>query len=301
MLSFGVGETAALVTALSWAGSCQIHTMAGRMIGAVNVTTARVPLYIMGIGMVAFFSGATAGLPSGAAVFIVISAIFGITLCDPLLYSASVTIGPRLAVLLQSLSACLTAILGHFFLDETINLTGWMGIIMASSGVAFVLMEGGVKSGADFSGLTPVQKWRGIAMAFCSAVSMALSFLALKQALRLGMHPFFATFVRMCIGGAILWGIMLMRGRLFSCLKNAWTSWPVMRMLIFGCCVATVGNCLSAFAMKTIQAGIAATLIGLQPIMMIAVTTVVDRKPPTMRAIIGTVIAFTGTALIFTR
>lgn len=301
MVSLGIGEAAGLATSISWAASCQVHTAASRILGGLNVTAARVPLYLAGIGLAAFLSGAEVSLPAGAAVFIILSGLTGIALCDPLLYSASVVIGPRLALLIQSLSACLTAVLGHLFLGESINLVGWFGIVTASGGVAFVLMEGGMKSGADLSGLSRAQFWRGLFQAFLSATGLAVSFLLLKQALLLGMHPVWASFVRMSVGGAILWVMVLLRGELVAVMRRAWTSWPILRLLLLGCCVSTFGNCLAPVAMKYTQAGIAATLIGLQPVMIIIITALADRKPPTFRAVVGTLIAFSGTAMIFLR
>lgn len=301
MQAFGIGELSALVTSVSWAASNQVHTMAGRIIGGTNVVTARVPLYIMSIGVGALIGGATPGLPLEAVVPLVLSAIGGIVLCDPLIYTAAVAIGPRLAVLLQSLSACITAVLGYFFLGESINLMGWLGILTATGGVAFVLMEGGVKAGSDLENLSPAQFLRGVILAILGATSLAFSFLLLKKTLLYGVDPLWAAFLRMCIGGAILWFMMLLRGKLFGLLKSAWTSWRIMRLLLIGCFVSAFGNCLSSVAMKYTESGIAATLIGLQPIMIIFVIMVVERKAPSIRAVIGTIIAFTGTAMIFLR
>lgn len=301
MLAFGIGEAAALAAALSWAGSCQVHTMAGRIIGPVTVTVARIPLYLVGIGLVVYLSGANISMPPGALLFITASALFGITLSDPFLYAAAVSIGPRLSLLIQSLSACITAVLGFFFLGENLNVMGWIGIVTASFGVAFVLMEGGVKQGTDLSGLTRLQILRGAGMAFLSATCMALAFLVLKQAIILGLDPVWATFLRTSIGGAFLWLFTFLRGHMFATLKSVYSSWMVMRLLILACCVSTVGNCLAPVAIKYTEAGIVATLVGLQPVMIIGITAIVERKAPTLRAVIGTVIAFSGAAMIFLR
>ncbi|CAK7070720.1 MAG: hypothetical protein DELT_01864 [Desulfovibrio sp.] len=301
MHAFGFGEIAALITSISWAASNQVHTMAGRIIGGTNVVAARVPLYIAGIGIGALIGGASPGLPAEAILPLCLSAIGGIVLCDPLIYTAAVSIGPRLAVLLQSLSACITAVLGCLFLDESISLIGWIGILTATSGVAFVLMEGGVKAGADFATLTRLQFLHGVMLGVLGAACLAFSFLMLKKTLLLGVDPLWAAFLRMCVGGAMLWAMMLVRGKFVSVMKTAWTSWRIMRLLLIGCGVSTFGNCLSAIAMQLTESGIAATLIGLQPIMIIFVVMLVEHKTPTVRAVIGTVIAFSGTAIIFLR
>ncbi|MCC8193858.1 MAG: DMT family transporter [Deltaproteobacteria bacterium] len=298
---FGLGEAAALTTAASWAGSCQLHTVAGRMVGAVTLVVARFPLFAAATALVVLLTGTSTALTLESFVCIMISGALGVGISDPFLYSASITIGPRLATLLLSLSACITALLGNVFLGEHINLMGWIGILVATSGVAFVLIEGGIHHGADFSGLTNTQVAIGVGKGLMAAACLASSLLFLKQALLLGIEPFWGSFLRICAGGGVVWMLALARGRLFRIMREVWTSWPVMRVLLAGCAVSTVGNCLAPVAVKFTYAGIAATLIGLQPIMIIIITTVVERKRPSGQAIIGTLIAFGGTALIFLR
>jgi drug/metabolite transporter (DMT)-like permease len=135
----------------------------------------------------------------------------------------------------------------------------------------------------------------------CSALFLAISFLLLKRALRLGIHPVWAVCVRMSTGLAVLWIVTLVLGKLPPILKAAWTNAGIVRLMLLGASVATVGNCLSAFAMKHTDTGIAATLIGLQPIMVILIIAAADRKPPSLRALTGTLIAFSGAAMIFLR
>ncbi|MDL2210782.1 DMT family transporter [Desulfovibrio sp. OttesenSCG-928-O18] len=301
MVFFGIGEIAGLLTALGWAGSCQVHTMASRILGGLGMTVARQPLLLSAILIVVFATGTDITTPASSLLFLIGSGFLAMVLTDPLLYSASVMVGPRIALLVQSLSACLTAIFGYVLMGEALNLMGWLGILTASCGVAFVLMEGGLQVGTGIGGLSRGQLIKGVSWAFLSAVSMAGSFLLLKQGMREGMQPMWAAFVRMGSGGLILWSIMLLRGQLFGMLRRAWTSWSIMRLLLFGCAVSTIGNCLVPVAMKYTQAGIAATLVSLQPIMIIIITSVMDRKLPTLRAVIGTVIAFSGTAMIFLR
>ncbi len=301
MPQLGAGEIAALVTAASWAGSCYVHTMIGRKIGALGLTAARIPLFLAAMGMICLILGADTRLPGSSLLLLAFSAFGGFVVSDPLLYSAAVMIGPRLALLVHSLSACITAILGYVFLGESVGLLGAAGIAAASFGVAFVLMEGGFKQHANFSGPDSGQFWRGVAYAFIAAVAMAAGFLLLKQALLLGVHPTWAAFLRIALGGGIIWAGTLLRGNLFTFLHSAWSSWAIIRLMLLGCTVSTVGNFLAPFAMHLTQAGIAATLIGLQPVLIIFLTAAIERKRPSTRAVIGTLIAFCGTAMIFLR
>ena len=295
----GLGEIAATITSLSWAWSNRIHTAIALRIGGVNVTAVRAPLYVAATGVVALLLGGPFSMPSGALVYLVISGLFGLAICDSLLYVGSVLVGSRIALLMQSLSACITAILGYLFLGESINLMCGLGIVTATCGVAFVLMEGGLQ--IENRTVPRRQLVRGVTITFISALFLSASFLLLKQALLFGVHPAWAVFVRMSTGLSMLWIALLFTGTLLPVLKRAWTDWSIVSMLLFGATVATAGNCLAAVAMKYTTAGIAATLIGLQPVMIILINTVLDRKLPTLRTVIGTCIAFSGAAMIFLR
>ncbi len=298
----GIGEMAALVTAAGWAGSCHFQTLVGRRVGTLNLMAARCPLLVAGAALVVLATGTGTAVAPGALPFILVSGVIGLAISDPLLFSASVSIGPRLALLIQSLSACITALFGYVFFGETISALGWAGILVASAGVAFVLMEGGLRHGGiDFSGLSRAQILIGVGKGLLSAFAVSSSYLLLKQGLLIGIEPVWSTFIRISVGGGAVCLFMALRGRLFAAFRATWTSWPFMRLLLTGCCISTVGNCLAPVAMKYTQAGIAATLIGLQPIMIIIIVACAERKVPSARAIAGTLIACAGTALIFMR
>lgn len=299
----GLGEMAGLATAVSWAISCQIHTMIGRRVGAASVTVIRVPLFVAAVALVAFAFGADTATPAGAAFFLSCSALAGIAIADPVFYVACVAIGPRLTLLIQaSFTSCLTALLGYIFLGENIGLTGIAGILITTAGVAFVLLEGGTPAATSGVGnLTREQLWRGSVLAFIAALALAVSYLCMKQGLREGIDPLWGAVVRVASGGAFLWAGVALRGRLFAVLRRGWSSRGIPLMLVYGCAVSTVGNCLAVVAMHHVESGVVATLVGLQPIAIIPVIAVVERKYPTARALVGTFIAFAGMALLFLR
>jgi len=300
-MNIGLGEIAALTTSASWAGSCQLHTMAGRMIGAFGVVVARVPLFVSALAVLVWLTESSVESSGTAVFFVVLSGLAGPGIADTLLYRSSMIIGPRLAVLLISLSACMTALLGDIFLGESINMTGWVGILVATAGVAFVLIEGGLHHGVDFQGLSTRQVLSGIGSGFTAAVAIALSYLLLKQGLKEGIDPVWASCLRMAVGGGSIWLLALARGQFFRIMRGTWSSWKVMRVLLLACAVSTVGNCLAPVAFSLAPAGIVAMLIGLQPIMIIVATALFDRKIPSGQAIVGTFVAVGGTAFIFLR
>jgi drug/metabolite transporter (DMT)-like permease len=298
---FGFGELAALATAVSWAGSAQAHTMVGRRIGSYRMIVARAPLFFACAALVSLAGGVSTATPAEAVMFFAISAFMGMVVSDQLIYYACVTIGPRLSILIQSLSSCLTALAGYCFLGEIIGLVGTAGILVTTGGVAFVMLEGGVKASSDLAFVSPALKRKGLAAALISAVAMSASFFFLKMGLRTGINPIWTSCLRIALGGGMIWCIALAQGQLCGALRAVWTNWSLMKMLLLAAWISTIGNVLAPLSMAYTETGITATLIGLQPIAMIPITALLDRTIPSVRAVIGTIIAFAGTTLIFLR
>ena len=60
----------------------------------------------------------------------------------PTRFQAFVEIGPRNAMLLMTLNAPMTAVLGTLFLGETYTAIQWAGIAIALAGIAWVILSG---------------------------------------------------------------------------------------------------------------------------------------------------------------
>lgn len=296
-----LGETAAFLTALAWALSSQFHASATRMIGVPSVTLMRVP-YNIALLLCVFFLVRPANVVNGEIIFyLALSAFFGIALCDTTFYKAINIIGPRLACLVQSLSACITAVLGYLILGETIGLVGALGIGVAIFGVFFVLAEGGNLTVTHQGTASRKELLHGAGMAFFSAIMLALSMIFLKEALLRGTSPLFAAIMRLVFGGFTLFIFYGARRNL----KNVWgnfintpASWKFM---LIGGFFGTSGIWMSGVAMGNTEAGVAATIIALEPILIVPINAVYEKKTPSHRAILGTLIAFIGIAVLIMR
>ncbi|GHV51604.1 hypothetical protein FACS1894168_3820 [Deltaproteobacteria bacterium] len=260
------------------------------------------PLLAGAVILVAFLFGSDTTTPLPALFFLACSAITGLVFADPIFYMACVRIGPRLALLLQSLSAAITALLGYFFLGEQIGVTGVAGIAVTTAGVAFVLLEGGLPSvTVGMGGLTRAQLLRGTLCGLASAAGLGVSYLFMKQGLRQSIDPLWASVIRTTLGCSFIWIGVGLRGQLLAIMRRSWSTPGVPRLLLYGCTVSTAGNCLALVGMSLTESGVMATLIGLQPIAIIPIIALADRKLPSPRAVIGSVIAFGGMVLLFLR
>lgn len=296
-----LGESAALVTAVVWALSSQFHASATRLLGVPGVTLLRVPYNIF-LLLIAFALLRPASLFNAQIfMYLAVSAFFGVALCDTSFYKAVHIIGPRLGCLVQSLSACTTALLGYLVLGESIGAVGAVGIGIAIFGVFFVLADGGNLTVTHQGALDRRSLLQGAALAFFSAIMLSLSMIFLKQALLLGVSPLMAGIVRLSIGGLILAAFYGSRGWL----KNIWSTFTgtpaSWKFMLIGGFFGTMGVWMSGVAMNFTEAGVAATIIALEPVMIIPVSAVYERKIPSLRAVFGTLIAFAGVAVLIMR
>ncbi|MBG3877821.1 DMT family transporter, partial [Desulfovibrio oxamicus] len=145
----------------------------------------------------------------------------------------------------------------------------------------------------------------GVGLAFASALALSGGMVLSKQGLAEGVDPLFAALLRMVVAMGVFWPTAMLTGRLrpaLSVVRGDGQDRRNFRWLLVASFIGpVVGVWLSLVAIGATQTGIAATLIGLEPIFIIPVAALVERRWPTPRAIAGAGIAFVGTALLCLR
>lgn len=297
---FGIGEGAALATACVWAFSCQIHSQLSRVLGPTNLTLLRLPLAVLLLVIGCLISGASMSISLQTFLFYALSGLFGVALCDWLFYSATALLGPRVACVCQSFAACITAVLGLYLLDEELGMAGAAGIGLATAGVVIVVTDG--KGCADGAATSAAERRRGVILALLSALALSFGMLFAKKGLVDGGDPLFCAAVRTAVGAVILWPVAIAAGGLGSALHTLRTRGKVLFMTTAGALLGPgLGLWLSLVAIANTNTGIAATLIGLEPVLLIPVNWMVVRRRPSLQAVVGSVVAFCGTALLLLR
>lgn len=143
-MSSYMGEVIALATVLCWTISVQFFAAASREVGAipVNIIRLTVALVLFG-GLLWWRDGVPLPLhfPLHAWIYLSLSGVVGFFIGDIFLFKALVELGPRVAMLIQSLAAPSAALLGWLFLKENYMLHQWCGMVVALLGVAAVILE----------------------------------------------------------------------------------------------------------------------------------------------------------------
>lgn len=295
-----IGVLAGLGTACLWAVSSIVNTAASRQLGVHSFLMIRQPVAVLVLGASCLAAGQFVLYGVQPLVLALLAGCVGIALSDWAYYKGAQCIGVRAAQICQSTNACMTAVLGVIFLDEFLGVQGYVGIGVVTLGSTFVLIA--EQRGQQIFVSTGKSPVTGIALAFLSAFATAVGLIISKEALRYDVPPLMLAFLRNIAASAILWTFGVFLHRVKDTLHAARTCRSVYPLLALGCAVGPAGGMwLSMVALEYAPAAIAATLIGMQPLFLLLLTGILERRCPARGSIVGSVLACAGAAMVLLR
>jgi drug/metabolite transporter (DMT)-like permease len=295
--NLALGELAALAAALSWTLAAIIYTSVGKRIGALAMSLIRIAI---ACALLMIYERITRGLwlPTdiGVRAWILLgtSGFVWFFLSDLCLLKAYLLIGPRLSLLIMSLTPPMAAALSWICVGDQLALVRWMGMAVTLGGVALVLLEQPHRT--DRPGAKG-QSRRGILLALLAAALQAIAFLLSKAGVGV-CGAMAATLIAML--GALLGHIVLV---------TLWRRWPAMvaatcngQILLILACAATIGPfigvVLSMTALHYAPTGVVSTIIATMPILILPFSIFLYRERISLRAVVGAVVAIAGVALL---
>jgi len=303
-----IGEIAGLTTAFCWAFTSMFFAEAGKLIGSFKVNKIRL---IFAVVIYCFALFITAGrlfpddLNMRQVYWLSLSGIVGLVFGDGCGFKALVMIGPRLTTLLYSTAPVMATLIAWFFLGEKLNFLNILGIIITIVGVTWVVIERRYKTNNNTlskdhpdSGSLSKGVLLGLGAAFGQAAGLVLA----KQGMLYAggnVAPMEASFIRMLTALVCIWFLSALRGQFldtFKVMKNK----RAMAFCFGGAFAGPfMGVWMSLIAVALIATGVAATLNAMTPVMIIPLVILYYKEKVSVRAIIGTVIAIGGVALLF--
>lgn len=293
-MSIPLGETACLGAALLWAVSVQIFAVpiarhGARAVNLFKCTSAAVllALTLLVTGGWSGFEGASiAGL-----MLVALSGVIGLTVGDTALFAAVNNIGAHRSLLLQT-TAPIFAIALAWPLGERLSTAQWLGSAVILVGVVIVL------TGApSTTGHRPSRLGVGIAAGVLAAFGQGTGVVIAK----LGMEsvPVLpATFLRLAVGAVGLVVVALAT----RSLKQAVLAWSDRQTLPRMATASLFGTYLAMLLMMAgvawAPASVAAVLLATPPIFSLVVEAIVHRQWPSIRGLVGTMIAVAGVAFL---
>ena len=227
----------------------------------------------------------------------VLSGVIGLVLGDAFLFQAFVWIGPRLSMLLMSLAPVISVIFSWIFLAERLTLLQVLGIGITVLGVSTVILDRGKLNQANGQNRNYL---KGLLFGLGGAVGQALGLITSKVGLNAGVSPLSGNLIRVFSAAVILWVIALLMNQAKVTIDSVWQSGRARSFLLMGTLAGPfLGVWLSLVAIQHTPVAVATTLMSLAPIILLPVGKIVFKESIGWRAIVGTVVAVSGVAMLF--
>ncbi len=296
------GEIAALLTAISFSFTSVLFTLAGRKVGADVVNRTRLLFALAVLSTIHFFltgSAWPAFTETERWFWMGTSGIIGLALGDAFLFQAFIWIGPRLTMLMMSLTPAISALIAFLFLGEQLNSWQIFGMGLSLSGIGLVVSD---RSPGEVGLPTLPRKQYvvgllfGLGAAFGQAGGLILSKLGLTG----DYSVISANVMRMAAAAVFIWLVAILQGQArknFSLIQEKKHSiWLILGGVTFG---PVIGVSLSLLAVQQTEVGIASTIMALPPVFLLPIGYLFFNERFGWKAILGTVIAICGVAALF--
>jgi drug/metabolite transporter (DMT)-like permease len=121
------------------------------------------------------------------------------------------------------------------------------------------------------------------------------------MALRTGIDPLSANTIRIGAAALTIWGLAVVQGQALTTVKALRDRGAAAFMLGGAIMGPVVGVVLSLTALEFIEAGVAASIIAIYPILAMAISSRFHGEPMTRRSLIGALVATAGVVVLFLR
>jgi drug/metabolite transporter (DMT)-like permease len=294
-----LGEFCALGTAFFWTLCSLAWTTAGKRVGAMAVCFIRL---VLATTLLMIYCKIFLGswLPLGASfeiwAILLVSGFLGFFVSDLCIFKAFLVIGPRLTLLLQSLTPPTVAIIAKFYLDEPLGLKNWLGMALTISGVVWVVLER-----PESPKETHHRKdfFQGIFLAAFAALLGAISQVLSKQAIQIdNLDPFAISLMRI-LGGLAFFPLLLTFAGRWRQIGHAVSNHRAMPIILLGTFAGPIiGVALNMKSLGLCSTGVVATLSNTTPLIILPFVILLYKEKVSPRAAIGAIISVIGVALL---
>lgn len=295
------GEIAALATSVFFSIAPTLFTLSARLVGSAVVNRSRLlaaTLILMGAHFF-LIGGLLPWLATADQWFwFSLSGIIGLSLGDAALFQAFVQIGPRLTMLIFSLSPVLAALAGWAWLGETLTPAQILGMGMTLAGVLWVIAE---EQNGDIQPVDRRYYLVGLFFALLGAIGQAGGLVTAKFGLAGDFPVLSGQVIRMGVATLAIWLFTFVRRQGAETITKFRLEPLAARYVLLATIAGPVlGVWFSLAAVKyTENIGVASTLQSLPPIFLLPIGYFFLKKKVSQRAMLGTIVALIGVAILF--
>ncbi|MGA2032946.1 MAG: DMT family transporter [Thermoguttaceae bacterium] len=296
-MSQQIGELAAIATALLWTLSTLAWTSAGRHIGAVSVAFIRLAIAVI---LLMLYGQLVRGLalPTDASaqtwLVLGLSGVMGFFVSDLCLFKSLLLIGPRLSLLVLSLTPPLAALISAIFLAEGLSGRHWWAMGITLAGIVWVLLE---QPASERLPHERRQLWQGVLLSLVAAIAQAIGHVLSRKGIG-DYDAAAATLIRIlpAMAGYVLLLTVLRRWRPIAAAAR---QGRIMAIMTFGAVVGPfLGVILYMVALRNCHVGVVATIISTMPVIILPFSILLYREKVSLRAAGGALLSVAGVALL---
>ena len=292
------GELIALCTVLCWTISVQFFEAASKRVGPTPVNIIRIATALILFSAYLYIKNGDlvpVDFPVRSWVYLGLSGVIGFFRGDLCLFKALVELGPRLSLLIFSLSAPTAAVFGWTFLSETYAPFQWLGMLVTLSGVCTVILE----KNPPLPGqkIQRAASLKGVLFGIGAMTGQAGGYVMSKTGMQTPdgfLDAFAATQIR-AIAAFVCFAVFFTVTRRWGHVRTAVKDTRALAYTATGSLIGPfIGVSLSLMVLKYLTAGIASTFLSLTPVCIIPFSIYLHKEHVTFRAFIGAVIAVAG-------
>lgn len=288
-----LGMLAAAGASCGWATGMMLAHAPARQLGAFEFTRIQLLASGFAMGLLAAFLGYWPSVTWEEWPAFLISILLGVILGNLAMVECLRRCGPRETELVISLKAPLVALMAFLWFGETLALPDLAGGAVVLVGIGLAVMSGQSRTErAPGGNVGAVLFFGGLA-----AASQGIGFLTLKPAMLAGSEPVALSAVRL-LGAALVISLVALWPTATA--KASVTLTPVLliRTVIPGLIGYGVSTSLLLYAFAHTEAGIAAVLGSLSPVLILPMTWVAEGRRSSPQACIGALLSVLGSAII---
>jgi drug/metabolite transporter (DMT)-like permease len=293
-----IGEIAALATAFLFAMTALIFTSTGRAVGSQVTNRMRLTfalIYLVILNLILFREPLPFSAGSAPWLWLSLSGVIGLSLGDAFLFQSLISVGPRLGSLLLSLAPIFGSIIAWVFFGERLTVLQITGILLALAGIGWVVL-----SHEEPPDTPHGHTRRGVIFGVLAGLGQAVGLVFSKQGMPDGFSPFQANAIRMLAAVIFIWLWAAFEGKASGTIQDLRGKPRILGLLALGAFVGPVlGVSLSLLAIQHAEIGVASTLMALTPVIILPISHFVFKEKVGWQAILGTVFAIAGVAILF--
>ncbi len=298
------GELIAIATVLCWTVSIQFFEAASKKVGAIPVNVIRLTIALILFGLLLFFKNGyifPVHFPAHAWFYLSLSGVIGFFMGDIFLFKALVEIGPRVTMLIFSLSAPTVALTGWLFLNEIYVLHQWVGIFITLFGVGIVILEKNQKTSKPSKLKIRNISLNGVVYGFGAMFGQAFGYILSKTGMQTEsgyLDAFSSTQIRAIAAFFCFLIFFTVTGK-WGTVKAAVKNRKAVVYTAIGSAVGPfLGVSFSLLVLHYLTTGVASTFLSLVPVFIIPFSIFLHKEHVSMRAGFGAVTAVFGIYLL---